>query len=379
MNIIIVNCFDTYEYRVDLLLELFLKNNYNTYVLTSDYCHIEKKKRTEAKKKYKYLKTLEYKKNLSYDRLYSHYNFSKEVYNYLKRRIKHIDMLWVLAPPNSLISETVKLKCLKRDLKIVVDLIDLWPETLPLPIIKKSLVPWRLLRSNNIKKSDFVVTECDLYRKTLKRELQGINNTTLYLARKNNPVDCDYNLSCDKIVLCYLGSINNLIDIPMIEKIIIACRKVKPVEIHIIGDGEKKNDLLEGCSKNGASIIDHGKVYSREEKFKIFDLCHFGLNIMKKSVCVGLTMKSMDYFEYGLPIINSIYGDTWEIIEKYKCGINVNNTLDMNHILKLFALNISTEKSLLMRNECRNFFVKHLTEKVFEYKVLKILRDINVG
>ena len=36
---------------------------------------------------------------------------------------------------------------------------------------------------------------------------------------------------------------------------------------------------------------------------------------MKQEVFVGLTMKSIDYFEAGLPIINNIHGDTWNIVK----------------------------------------------------------------
>ena len=57
--------------------------------------------------------------------------------------------------------------------------------------------------------------------------------------------------------------------------------------------------------------------------------CHFGINIMKESVCVGLTMKSMDYFEYGIPLLNNIKGDTWKIIEKYGVGYNLKNPEDI--------------------------------------------------
>ena len=60
----------------------------------------------------------------------------------------------------------------------------------------------------------------------------------------------------------------------------------------------------------GAEVFYHGKVFDSKEKNRIFETCHYGLNIMKDSVFVGLTMKSMDYFE-GLPIINNIQGDTW--------------------------------------------------------------------
>ena len=55
----------------------------------------------------------------------------------------------------------------------------------------------------------------------------------------------------------------------------------------------------------------------------------FCINIMKESVCVGLTMKSMDYFEYGIPLLNNIKGDTWKIIEKYGVGYNLKNPEDI--------------------------------------------------
>lgn len=42
---------------------------------------------------------------------------------------------------------------------------------------------------------------------------------------------------------------------------------------------------------------------------------------MKDNVCVGLTMKSIDYFQHGLPIINNIQEDTTEIVKQYKVGL----------------------------------------------------------
>ena len=34
-------------------------------------------------------------------------------------------------------------------------------------------------------------------------------------------------------------------------------------------------------------------------------------------------MKSIDYFSYGLPLINNIKGDTWEIVNDKGYGINI--------------------------------------------------------
>ena len=64
------------------------------------------------------------------------------------------------------------------------------------------------------------------------------------------------------------------------------------------------------------------------KKKQIFDKCHFGLNIMKDTVCVGLTAKSIDYFQAGLPILNSIQIDTKDIVNKNLFGFNVTDDIE---------------------------------------------------
>jgi len=81
--------------------------------------------------------------------------------------------------------------------------------------------------------------------------------------------------------------------------------------------------LIEEVKGSGAIVEDYGKVYDPKEKQQIFDKCHFGLNIMKDTVCVDLTLKSIDYFQHGLPILNNIQADTTKIVDKYNVGFNI--------------------------------------------------------
>lgn len=39
-------------------------------------------------------------------------------------------------------------------------------------------------------------------------------------------------------------------------------------------------------------------------------------------MCVGLTMKSIDSFEAGLPLLNTIGGNTWDWVEERGAGFN---------------------------------------------------------
>ena len=111
----------------------------------------------------------------------------------------------------------------------------------------------------------------------------------------------------------------------------------------------------------------HGKVYDPQEKQYIFDKCQFGLNIMKNSVCVGLTMKSIDYFQAGFPIINSIKADTWDLVEEYNIGFNLseNNIEEIaNEIVKMNIRDIANMKDNTQRIFNELFSVRAFTTKL---------------
>src|SRR5690606_36117612 len=131
----------------------------------------------------------------------------------------------------------------------------------------------------------FVVTECNLYQEILTKELKGTPTKTIYLAKKNINVEVSPSLLEDEIHLGYLGSINNIIDISKIKSIVQEINTAKPTTLHIIGDGENKDTLIQEVMNVGVKVIDHGRIYDAQEKQNVFDKCHFGLNIMKDSVC----------------------------------------------------------------------------------------------
>ena len=123
--------------------------------------------------------------------------------------------------------------------------------------------------------------------------------------------------------LCYLGSINNIIDIPAIAGLIQEIQKLRPVKLNIIGDGESRELLIASVRETGAAVEYHGPIFDVDQRQAIFDRCSFGINVMKESVCVGLTMKSLDYFAGGLPILNTIQADTWDLVEQEGIGVNL--------------------------------------------------------
>ncbi|PRO65835.1 glycosyltransferase [Alkalicoccus urumqiensis] len=323
MKIVLVNCFDTYENRIDLIHDYFVKKGHNVTVIQSDFRHFKKTQRFDIKQNFIFIKSKPYYKNISIARLISHYNYAKNAFKVVEE-IKP-DLLYVSAPPNSLAKLAGNYKKNNRKVKLIIDLIDLWPETMPVDKVKR-LPPfqfWRLMRDNSLKFADYIITECDLYQSILDYALDGLKTKTVYLAKKNIEVVRKPLLCEEEIHLCYLGSINNVIDIPIIKTIMKSVNEIKPTTLHIIGDGENRELMISEVKNTGSKVAYHGEIYDPQKKQDIFDKCHFGLNIMKKSVCVGLTMKSIDYFQHGLPILNNIQADTEDIVKRYNVGINL--------------------------------------------------------
>ena len=88
---------------------------------------------------------------------------------------------------------------------------------------------------------------------------------------------------------------------------------------------------------------------------------------MKDSVFVGLTMKSMDYFATGLPLINNIKGDTWEIVEKEGLGVNYPFSIEA---LLGFSGKEETRRSV------RRYFEDNFSGEAFVKRLDKIMEKV---
>lgn len=374
MNAVIVNCFDTYEDRVDLIYDYFASREYNVSVIQSDFRHLKKEKRKDKKSHFIFIESTPYYKNMSIARLKSHYNFSKKAF----KLVEHLkpDLLYVLVPPNSLVKFASEYKQKYKEVKLIFDIIDLWPETIPIGKIKKfpPFIFWQEMRNKNLKQADYVITECNLYQEVLKKALRGLRAETVYLAKRDEKVVSNPNLDGAEFHLCYLGSINNIIDIRKIKKIIKLINEIKPTTLHLIGDGESRDLLVNEIHSVGARVEYYGKIYDQYKKTQIFNKCQFGLNIMKESVCVGLTMKSIDYFQAGLPILNNIQADTNHLVNEYKIGININDKNIVDTINEI--ANLDSIKLIEMRKNARKVFEEKFSTKAFNDKFNDIIKEL---
>ena len=377
------------EDRLRLIKEV-LQPTYDVSIFISDFSHAEKQYIESKAEDCNYIHTLPYQKNLSLGRIMSYIFFGRAVSRILKDR--QPDLVYVMLPPNY-----VAWKCLqytrKRKIFFVTDLYDLWPESLPIKKIE-SRVPfilrkWADLRNKCLRVSNCVFTECELYQENLVDVLRTEQTVkTLYIEKDLSAEEI--HLITDKIrlhkqgqdsgnpiiKLGYLGSINYIIDMKRIAEIAKGLVEAgRMVEFHIIGGGEGRDNLLECLKTDGINVLYHGMIYDMTQKINILAQCDFALNLMVSNVKVGLTTKSIDYFSMGIPIINSIKGDTWKLVEKYQVGINdspnvIEDIIEVHNNKELIANMHNNSYELYKSLFTRESFIAAANEAFFEAGII---------
>ncbi len=359
----IITCFESNEERLNYIYDACLSRNYEVKAISSDFSHIRKEKRNNLSDRITYLKTDPYKKNMSVERMLSHRKFAEDAFKLVRE--DDPDLIWLIAPANSLIKEARKYKEEHPEVKLIIDIIDMWPESLPVNI-DKNLLPfrlWRNIRSNNLYCADHLVTECDYYHEILSEEYEG-PITTIYWARDNSDVKNDPEFDNDDLNLIYIGSINNIIDTKRIKDVISDCDS--KIRLHVVGEGENTENFISELNKV-CEVEYHGAVREENRKSEIFNKCHAGINIYRDNLYIGFTTKCIDYFEHGLPIINNIKGDTWKMVEDCDAGINIkDDTRIKSDILIRQRKNYSKIVDLYNKNFTKDVFIRRCLEVIDE-------------
>ena len=329
---LIISCFEWYKNRLEPVREVLLEKGYIVTVLSSDYSHITKETKKEKYDECEYIHVPHYKRNLSLQRIWSHLYFGKKANEYINRI--NPDLLYLIVPPNNTAHYCLEYKRKNPKIVFILDIIDLWPESMPLRKLNKTplAMVWKSMRDRAIQSADHVFTECDLYKKELKDILNPARTSTLYLFKEqseeekklvNEIIENRKDLDQGIIRFAYLGSINHIIDIESICFVIKQfAEEGYTCELHVIGDGESAEQFEKAVRETGCITFFYGPVFDEIQKIRILTPCDYAFNMMKDDISVGLTIKSIDYMSYGLPLINNIKGDTWRLVEDEGVGIN---------------------------------------------------------
>ncbi len=319
---IIVSSTDHYAHRLSVVEDALHRRGFETLILTTDFTHFGKKYYTLSRPGAEQAHATPYHKNLSIARLRSHAVFARNAF----RRVAEDapELVYVLVPPNSLARRAAMYKK-KSGATLIFDLFDMWPEAFPYrknPVLQLGFKLWAALRDRNLRFADQIVSECALFGERLQKPLAGRKPIVVPVALADTGLSRGCEWDEDVVNLLYLGSVNNIIDIEGTQRVLRDIARLKPARLHCICSGERDKEFYAAAREAGAQVIAHGEIYDEQKKQAVMNVCRFGLNLLRPGVCVGLTMKSVDYLRGGLPVISNVLGDTARLIASDGIGLD---------------------------------------------------------
>lgn len=324
---VVVACFflNLPSSRPRLVLD-FLSQYYETTLLTADFNHSAKSYDNSLIKGVRKIHVPPYKGTFSISRVWSHMIFALKVTKLIKK--EKPELLYVCLPPNLSGLRSAKLgKKLKA--KVVVDIVDIWPNynSAKNGMMKVIHNTWKGLRDKTVRITDSVILECELYRTFVDDQTKCI---VVPLAKRENAVNAGYSKEeNNSLIIGYLGAFSHSYDFDSLIEIASKLKKWSP-RLEIIGEGERKQQILEMIDKVGIEYKDYGAIYDETKKKEIMTRWHLGYNGYVEKAIVGQSYKSIEYLSCSVPLLNSLKADTWELVKSRKIGYNfVSNNLDV--------------------------------------------------
>ena len=80
----------------------------------------------------------------------------------------------------------------------------------------------------------------------------------------------------------------------------------------------------------------------------VLDHTHFGLMFYNKSSPQGWPNKLFEFMSNGIPIINTLKGESYKLIKEKKLGYNISSELDIDSVLDKILNDIESKSILIL-------------------------------
>ena len=327
MTIWIANPFDNLPpegarpQRYWLMARAFARAGHRVTLWSSDFSHARKAPRTLTDGarwegdgfRLVLVPTPPYPRNVCLRRILSHRAFARNLRKLVELEPQSPDLVIASLPPLASAAALADF-CRARGIAFVVDVMDAWPENFARVVPRWTLAPLRV-RARRI-----------------YRSAQGVSAVaTRYLdLAKSYGAQCPMHLAYHGIVrkqvrpvfaegafrLVYAGTMGKSYDL---ETVIDAVREMSDVELDLAGTGPKEAALrarAEGCAR-----IRFHDYLGEEALCALLARADAGLVPMFDDSCVGVPYKLADYVAVGLPVINTLHGETERLLAEHGAGV----------------------------------------------------------
>ncbi|MDI2587666.1 glycosyltransferase family 4 protein [Psychrobacillus sp. NEAU-3TGS] len=381
--------------RFNYLAHLLANNNFDVELVTSDFSHNKKIKRSKLVEQYNYKVTFilepAYSKNVSLKRFYSHYLMGRNLKKYLHNR-KKPDVIYCAVPSLDLARVAAEY-AKNNNIRFIIDIQDLWPEAFKMvfnvPLISNLLFyPMKRQADYVYAAADEIIAVSNTYAKrALKVNKKCTETNSIFLG-----TDLEY---FDKLVLenqfsmkpknelwvAYIGTLGHSYDI---SSVIDALRILKDQGINnikfiVMGDGPLKKKFESYAKEQEINAeftgrLDYGKMVG------ILKSCDIAVNPISRGAAQSIINKHADYAAAGLPVLNTQESVEYKnLVDEYQMGLNCENNNPKDLSVKLLKLykdrTLSRNLGINSRKLAEDKFDREQTYKnIVEVVVINIFR-----
>ncbi len=362
------------EDRAQVLSRYLIQDNHSVVVWTNNIIHRSKQTRSEDVKFYKFQDNLRYnvitsyryKRHISLQRVLSEITFG---FGFLIRAFKEEKpTLIIVTEPSIFYFHGVLLFRIIRKCKLIIDILDIWPEAFE-PLVKSRKIPFLKIglfclyrcRRRIFQKADGIVSVTKEYTRLAKSIAPSKLLETVYLGfndyKKDTKIQTVRGIKKNKkFWIIYSGTLGANYDFKSIlDCAFLLQRTTFSFEILIIGDGEQKKWIISDIEKRGiqcVSMLNSMPIKELNEYYKKADLA---LNPYKKGSRISFPLKTFDYINFEIPIINSLKGEISTFIKDNNIGVNY----ESENVQSLFL-----EIKSLLENEINLVALKENIKKI---------------
>ena len=319
--------------RYWLMAEAFVRAGHQVVLWTSSFSHAKKTTREGGKGKrekgieVRFIPTLPYPKNVCFKRIESHRAYAREWFRLtsLPSSLFPLPSLIITSTPTLSAAAVAIDLGRKFGAKVVVDVMDAWPETFErlAPkgfrwLTKPFLAGMHRTARRLYREADLVTGVCARYRELTgradyylayhgiegKRE-EGRGKREEGRGKREEEWFAGANR---RVRLVYAGNLGKTYDLATVVK---AVEENEDFELDVAGFGEFKCD----CPR----VRFHG-LLSEPDLQALLAQCDIGIVPMRAESWVGVPYKFCDYSKEGLAIVSSLGGESSALLEKYGCG-----------------------------------------------------------
>ena len=350
---------------------LLEKEGFNINFITTNFEHQRKKWLTKNMKGYTILNSvIGYKKNMSIKRLLNHFFISISFIFYLIKNKKPPDLI-IVSYPTMLLSLVAVFYGFFKNIKVFVDVRDKWPDIFQ---INNMVLPFltfhKIIKYLVFKISSFTLAVSPGYLYwAIKNSKKGtiIPLSKTYIEPINRSLDIS-----KEINFIFSESLGDTYDLDFLFKFSDNLSKKNILHnLYICGDGPKMS-RLQAKSIKFPNVVLLGWLNNLDLQKKL-DNAHFGLMTYNQNSPQGWPNKLIEYMSNGLPIINTLDGESSDLIENSKLGFNINN-MSLNQLSELINnLAKSPQKYKSISENNYSLFLSDFSDKKAHQKLINII------